>query len=237
MRVVLGDVLHAQQPVERPALLVAVQCRRLREAKRQLAVAPQPRAEQEHVARAVHRLERETTGALLVADDPEDVLLVVLEVARGLVGLLVVEQRRLHLEVAAARVLAPAEVLELVPDDHPLRVPERRARRMVGEVEEVELHAEPPVVAALRLLDPLEVRVEVILVVEGGAVDPRELRVVLVAAPVRAGKAGELQRLDRLRVLEVRAAAEVGEVALRIEADLSVRGVDELAFVGVISEA
>ena len=130
----------------------------------------------------------------------------------------VVEERRLHLDVAAPRVLAPAEVLELVPDHHPLRVPERRAGRVLAKVEEVELRAEPPVVALARLLEPLEVRVEILLAVERGAVDPGQLRLRRVAAPVRAGEAGQLERLDRLRVLEVRAAAEVGEVALACRA-------------------
>ena len=41
VRVVLRDVLDAQQAVQRPALLVAVQRRRLGEAQRQLAVAAQ----------------------------------------------------------------------------------------------------------------------------------------------------------------------------------------------------
>ena len=88
---------------------------------------------------------------------------------------------------------------------------------MLREVEQVELHAEPAVVALARLLEPLEVRVEVGLRVERGAVDAGQLLVVLVAAPVRAGEAGQLERLDRLRVLQVRAAAEVGEVALRVQ--------------------
>ena len=44
-------------------------------------------------------------------------------------------------------------------------------------------------VALARLLQPLEVRVEILLRVEGGAVDPGQLLVLLVAAPVRAGEA------------------------------------------------
>src|SRR5262249_11121226 len=55
--------------------------------------------------------------------------------------------------------------------------------------------------------------------------------VVLVPAPVRACEARQLDRLDRLRVLQVRAAAEVGEVALRIERDRPVGSVDELDLV------
>ena len=103
--------------------------------------------------------------------------------------------------------------------------------RAVVEVEEIELLAELAMVAALRLLQPLEVRVEILLRVEGGAVDPRQLRVLLVAAPVRAREAGELEGLDRLRVLEVRAAAEVGELALRVERDVALGRVDELDLV------
>ena len=46
--------------------------------------------------------------------------------------------------------------------------------------------------------------------------------------------AGELDRLDRRRGLEVRAAAEVGEVALGVEADVAVGGVDELDLVRLV---
>src|SRR6476620_1507701 len=104
---------------------------------------------------------------------------------------------------------------------------------MVGEMKEVELGAEPAVVARSRELELLEVLVEVFLGVEGGAVDARELRVRGVAAPVRAGEAGQLERLDRLRVLQVRAAAEVGEVALPVDRDLTLGGVDELELVRI----
>ena len=98
-------------------------------------------------------------------------------------------------------------------------------------MEEVELRPEPAVVARARLLEPLEVRVEVGLREERRAVDPRQLRVLLVAAPVRAGEARQLDRLDRRRVLQVRAAAEVGEVALRVERDVALGRVHELDLV------
>src|SRR5207248_4030924 len=158
-------------------------------------------------------------------------LAVVLVVARGLVRLDVEEQRRLHLDVAALEVLAPAQVLERVPDHHPLRMPERHPRRVLGEVEEVELRADAAVVSRPCLLELLEVGVEVFLVVERGPVDASQLLVALVAAPVGPGEAGQLDRLDRLRVLQVRAPAEVGEVALRVERDWPLRGVDELDLV------
>src|SRR4029078_10456381 len=98
-------------------------------------------------------------------------------------------------------------------------------------MEQVELRPEAAVVALAGLLELRQVLLEVGLVVEGGAVDARQLRLRHVAAPVRAGEAGELERLDRLRALQVRAAAEVGEVALRVEGDRAVGGVDELDLV------
>src|SRR4051794_33590316 len=98
-------------------------------------------------------------------------------------------------------------------------MPQRHGRCVRGEVEEVELRPEPAVVALLRLLQALQMEVEIGLRVEGRAVDAGQLRVLLVTAPVRAGEAGQLERLDRPRVLEMRAAAEVGEVALRVERD------------------
>ena len=53
--------------------------------------------------------------------------------------------------------------------------------RVLVEVEEVELLPESPVVARPRLLEPLEVRLEILLAEEGGAVDARQLRIPLVA--------------------------------------------------------
>ena len=154
-----------------------------------------------------------------------------LPVARGLPERLVVDERRLHLEVAAARVLARRRSSSTFQIAIPFGCQNGEPGEALLEVEEVELRPEPPVVVRARLLEPLEVRVEVGLREERRAVDPRQLRVLLVAAPVRAGEARQLDRLDRRRVLEVRPAAEVGEVALRVERDVAVRGVDQLDLV------
>ena len=109
----------------------------------------------------------------------------------------VMEERRLHLDVAAPRVLSPAHILERIPDHHSLRMPERRAGRVVGQMHEVQLRPEPAMIPPPCLLHALDVSVEVGLRVEGRPVDPRQLRVLLVAAPIRTGEPGELDRLDR----------------------------------------
>ena len=56
--------------------------------------------------------------------------------------------------------------------------------------------------------------VQLLLRREGGAVDALQLRVALVAAPVGARDRQHLERLDVARALDVRAAAEVDEVAV-----------------------
>src|SRR4029079_17096697 len=118
-------------------------------------------------------------------------------------------------------------------------MPERRSRRVVLEVEEIELPAEHTVVTLVRLLERGQMRFQVGFGVESGAVDPGQLRVLLVPAPVRAGEPGQLDRLDRLRVLQVRPAAKVGEVAprrrrLTVERDLPLGLVDELDLVRLV---
>src|SRR6185295_1473506 len=150
---------NAKQAVERARELVPVQRRALGVADREVAVAPELGAEEEHVPRAVHRLQRRMR-LLALARDEEHALAELLPVpARDPHGR-VVDQRRLHLRVAAPLVLAPPQILELVPDHHPLRMPDRRAGRLLREVEEVELAAELAVVACLRLLEALEIGVE-----------------------------------------------------------------------------
>src|SRR6266550_1684242 len=128
--------------MQRSRRLVAVQRSCLGQAYGKLAIAARPRCVDEAVAGTVHRLEAEellVAGLLL---DEEHVLAELLPVPRGLPEALLEDQRRLHLEVAALGVLSAAQVLEDVPDHHPLRMPERRARRDLLEMEEVELDAE-----------------------------------------------------------------------------------------------
>ena len=132
----------------------------------------------------------------------------------------VVEDRRLDLAVAArARSRSRHSSVSSFQIAIPFGQPERRAGRELGEHEQVELLAELAVVARAGLLEPLEVLVELVLGRERGAVDAGEHLAVGVAAPVGAGDAGELERLRAAGVGRVRAAAEVEEVAVRVEAD------------------
>ena len=216
--VVLGDVAHAHEAVQRSGRLVAVHETLLGQPQRQIAVAALAVGEQVDVTGAVHRLQAE----LAVLHFREvHVLAVSVPVPRGLPDLDVEEDRRAHLLVAALAVQPAPEVRQLVPDHHPAGVPERRPRGDVGEVEQVELAPQPPVVAQPRLLDPLEVGVELLLAEERGAVDAGQHRVGGIAAPVGACGGEQPEGLDRLGGLQVRAAAEILEAVLGVEADLA----------------
>ena len=65
-----------------------------------------------------------------------------------------------------------------------------------------------------------EVLVEIFFGEKRGSVDALELWILLVAEPVSAGEAGDFKSLDATGGGYVRAAAEVDEVAVAIEADL-----------------
>ena len=195
--VVLGHVPHPQEAVQRPRQLVPVQRRGLGVAQRQLAVAAALAAEEQHVARAVHRLQAVRLGLALPRHE-EHVVAELLPVARRLPELDVVEERRLHLDVAPPAVLGAAQVLERVPDHHAARVPQRRPRRVRVEVEQVELAPQAAMVAAASLLDLSEVGVEIGLAEERRAVDARQHRARGVAPPVGTRRREQLERLDGL---------------------------------------
>src|SRR6185295_11752892 len=107
----------------------------------------------------------------------------------------------------------------------------RRPRRVLVEMNQVQLAAEAAMVTRLRLFEALQIRIEVLGVVERRPVDARQLRLRLVSAPVGARERQQLDRLDRFGILQVRAAAEVDEVALLVERDVALGRVDELDLV------
>jgi hypothetical protein len=123
--VVLDEVAHPHEAVQRAARLAAVQQPGLGVAHGQVAIRPLLHAEERAVAGAVHRLEPELP--VLVLGD-EDVLLVLAPVPRGLPQVRLVEQRRLDLDVAALLLHAPVEGDQGVEHRGSLRQPERRPR-------------------------------------------------------------------------------------------------------------
>ena len=176
MRVVLREPAHAHQSVQRAGRLVTVAGAELGQTQRQLAIGLHPLLEDLHMAGAVHRLDRERQVLVLDLGD-EHVLAVVLPMARHLPELAVDQERRLDLLIAGASDPAADIVFQRAIERIALRVPEHLADGLFLHVEEVHLAADLAVVALLRLLDALEIGLELLLVAPGGAVDALQLRI------------------------------------------------------------
>src|SRR5690554_2502507 len=215
MGVVLGEGAHPHQAVQRAGGLVAVAAAELRQAQRQVPVALQPLVEHLHVAGAVHRLHR--IVALLRLGGEHQVAVVT-----PVTGLL--PQREVHhlgrLDLLVAVLdLHPAHVLlQGLVHGPAVGVPEHHARRLLLEVEEVHLPGQLAVIALLRLLETLEVGLELLLVGPGGAVDAGQHRLGGVTTPVGAGQLGQLERLQVPGVGHVGPPAHVGVLFVVIEA-------------------
>ena len=130
-------------------------------------------------------------------------------------------------------------VLHLLADDAAARVEHRQTGAdLVREGEQVQVGADPPVVAALGLGQPVQVRVQRLGRLPGGAVDPLQLRVRLVAAPVGGRAAGQLEGRDVPGGRHVRAAAQVAPdpfagVRVQVVVDGQLAGADLDALLGV----
>ena len=101
---------------------------------------------------------------------------------------------------------------------------EREARALLVQAEEIEFPAELAVVTLCSLLKHVEVGIQILLLVEGSSVDALQHLVLLAAAPVCAGDALQLERLDLARGHDVRPRAEIRELPLRIGGDRLVLG-------------
>jgi hypothetical protein len=115
-------------------------------------------------------------------------------------------------------------------------VPEHHAGAFLLKVEQVELAAEPAMVALLGFLDLLQIGVELFLLGERRAVDARQHRIVRIAAPIGARHLHQLERIaDLASRTHMRAAAEVEPVALEIDLDRLVawNGVDQFDLEGL----
>ena len=260
VRVVLGEGAHPGEPLGHAAPLIAMEATEVGHAHRQIAVAPQGGAEEQAVARAVHRLDAE-------ADVLVDDVLARPGVARPRLGLLgqllrrvlepVEGRREEHVLTVAGQVTAGLEerpVEDLRGDDLLVTVPpvelanvvdepvvdrgaapgeEGRGRSPRVEGEELQLLAELAVVPLLRLFDLLQVPLEQLGVREGGPVDALEHRVPLVTPPVRAGHVGQLEGLEETGARDVGPLAEVDPLAVPIDRELTLETIEVLRLVGL----
>src|SRR6185437_4039139 len=89
--------------------------------------------------------------------------------------------------------------------------------------EQVQLLAQNAMIALGGFFQAGEVLVHLLFGEEGGSVNPLQLWILLVAEPIGSGKVGNLEGLDAPCGGNVRAAAEVDELAVAIERNLLAR--------------
>ena len=191
-----------------------------RHAQRQFAIAAEALVEDLHMAGAVHRLQREDAVLLQLVLDGRDehALAELLPMAGGFPQLAVHQLRRLHLLVLG-EIQTAAHIGFDRPIEAPaLRVPEDAADRFFLQMEQVHLLADLAVVALLRFLQLEEIGIQLLLVAPGGAVDPAEHRVAVIAAPIGAGHLHQLEGgADIARAAHMRPTAQIDPVSLLVE--------------------
>ena len=234
--VAFGDreLTHADEAVHLAGILVAEQRRGLAQAHRQVAVGALAVQVDLILERAGHRAQGEALLRLVirVAED-EHAVEIVIPVAGDLVKVALGHQRGLGEKIAALLlgILDPA--LEHLHDARALGQQHRKTLTDAVDGGEIfELAAELVVVALDGLLALFEVGVQLVLLREGDTVDALKRLAVGVAAPVGGVAGGQLDAvaLDAAGGVEVRTGAEVGELALLVEADDGIlrQVVDEL---------
>ena len=238
----LGDreLAHTDEAVHFAGILVAEQRRRFAEAHRQIAVAAAAVQIDLILERAGHRAQGEAFLRLIlrVAHD-EHAVKVMIPVAGDLVELALGHERSLGEQIAVRLldVLDPA--LQQLDDARALRQENGQALADAVDGGEVFQVAAELVVVALEGFGLLgEVLVELFLLREGDGVDALEHLALGVAAPVGAAALRQLDSvaLDAAGGVEVRAGAEVGELALGVEGNVRVFGkiVDQLDLIRLV---
>ncbi len=145
--------------------------------------------------------------------------------AGGAIQLLVGDVRGVDVLVTAAPFGVEDVLLEQAPDGGSPGEPEWQplADLLVDE-EQTQLPTQLLVIALAGQLEAHEVAVKLLGAVPGGAVDPLQHLVALVAPPVRPRHPCQLEMLDLTGVLDVRTPAEVEEIPRPVETDLLLRG-------------
>jgi len=127
---------------------------------------------------------------------------------------------------------------ERIDHPHPFGMEEGEPGTFIVEAEEVELAAQPAVIALFGHLQALEVLVQLLLRRKGCSVDAGEHSIAAVAAPVCPRHRQQSHRADAACIRNVRPPAQVDESALLVDAD---RGAgreiaDQFKLVGLVGK-
>src|SRR5579883_288570 len=161
----------------------------------------------DHLAKLVHE-ERRILGIAIVG-----------EMAAGTIQLQPADVRSVNRLIAALEQLVLDESLQNAAHGRTLWHPQNQTaanRRADGE--QLQLLAQDAVIAFLRLFELMQIRIKILLVEKGSAIETQKLFATGIILPVRAGDVEELERADLAGVGNVWAAAQINELTLTVEA-------------------
>ena len=212
MRVVLREAAHAQQAVHDAGALVTIHGPEFRQAQGKFAVAAPAVLVDQNMARTVHRLQ--LVFRILHADGGEHVRAVKIQVAARLPQVEAGDVGREDQLISAAQQLLAEKIFDLLADEASLGMPEHQAgSSLVLDAEQVQFPAQAAVVALARFLHLSQVGVQILLGEERGPVDALQGVRSLVAHPMRARHAEQLEGLDAPGRGNVRTAAKIQKLA------------------------
>ena len=187
MRIVLGKTAHAHDTVQRPRGLIAVTRPKFRHPERQFAITAQPVVIDLHMTGAVHRLKRINglfASMFFVDLNDKHMLLVFFPMARRLPQPAIDDLRCVHLDIATGTLTAAHVILQDGIDRPTVGVPKHLSRRFFLHVEQIHLTAQAAMVALGGLFQHGQMGLQIFTVAKRHAIDPLQLLVAAVAAPI-----------------------------------------------------
>ena len=184
-----------------------------------------------HVGEAVHRLDAET---LLVNLGEIHVLAVVLVMPGAL------PQFRLEYlgtndnVVTALEMFFTFEIFKYGAQHGPFGMPYGKAgANFIGKGKQVQLFPQLAMIAALCLLDTVQISFQLFFIGKGRSVDALQHAIFFVASPVGASYGKKLERLYTRSGRQMRTAAKIGKITLTVYRDrIHTQVVNQLGLVG-----
>ena len=168
----------------------------------------------------------------------EHALRIIRQVAGGRVHLLPARCGVRTRTYPAANSVSLASFSKLLHQHRPFGQPQRHAGPDVFRVDRIKPHlrADLPVVALLGLLQHLEIRLKLRLVLESRAVDALELRVLLVPLVIGARHRSQLECTNVARPHHVRPGAQIQEIpVLEVGDRLALRNVRQVPSLNLLA--
>ena len=230
MGIVLGEAADAEQPVQGAGQFVTVNQAQFRITQRQFLVGVGTGIVNHHAAGTVHGFD----GVIHVVDFGEIHVFPVMIPVAGPDPQLPVQDHGGHdLFVMVFAVHLVPVFQNGVADAHAVGMEEGEAGAFIVHAEDIQLFAQFAVVAFLCFFQHVQIFVQLFLAGEGGAVNTLQHLVLFVAPPVSARQAHQFKSFYTAGGRAVGAGAQVGEVALGVQADNGVfrQVVDQFYFI------